>query len=361
MTLPYRNALRTREAMVREVADRLDVPVDWVTEAAPARLPTRSAPSAIGSAGEIAFRAGARVSIRCLPSGELGRAFWSACPRSSSRRPARRARAHLATHFDDPLAALFLPEDDPEHRPRSSPTSPRPRRSDLKRRRRAAHGPPVRAASDRARAATRLEGRRSGAADRADHAPAAVRAGAGRRTGTDRMSEHAFHVERRVRGRTRKSSTPCAPARSKPRSTSGRTSTTRAVSSPPPPRQPPSTRRGRGAPLPALDRPCAAAHARGRGAARQADRAERQHAKNSLIEANLRLVVSIAAISARADAARLDPGRKPRPDPRGREVRLAPRLQVLDLRHVGRIRQAITRRSPTSSHDPIPACIWSSA
>ena len=52
-----------------------------------------------------------------------------------------------------------------------------------------------------------------------------------------------------------------------------------------------------------------------------------------MIQANLRLVVSIAKNYATGPAgARPDPGGHPRPDPGGREVRLAPRLQVLDLR-----------------------------
>ena len=108
--VPERTA--TRDALVREVADRLDVPVDWVTEAAPARLPARSAPAAIGSAGEIAFRAEREFLIRCLSSGDLGRGYLARPSQEQFASDAmRRARAHLATHFDDPLAVL--PEDDP--------------------------------------------------------------------------------------------------------------------------------------------------------------------------------------------------------------------------------------------------------
>ena len=109
--VPERTA--TRDALVREVADRLDVPVDYVIASPTAPVGT-SAPAlpAQASPGELALRAEREFLTRCLSSGEVGREYLS--------RPAddqfstdllRRARDHLVLHFDDPLAAL--PEDDP--------------------------------------------------------------------------------------------------------------------------------------------------------------------------------------------------------------------------------------------------------
>jgi DNA primase len=108
--VPERTA--TRDALVREAADRLDVPADYVL--APARpVPVAPhGPSPISSAGELALRAEREFLTRCLSSDGLGRHYLS--------RPAddqfssdllRRARTHLVENFDDPLAAL--PEDDP--------------------------------------------------------------------------------------------------------------------------------------------------------------------------------------------------------------------------------------------------------
>jgi len=108
--VPERTA--TRDALVREVADRLDVPVDYVMAPGPVRrAPAESLPQQ-ASAGELALRAEREFLTRSLSSGGLGHDYLS--------RPAddqfssdllRRARDHLVSHFDDPLAAL--PGDDP--------------------------------------------------------------------------------------------------------------------------------------------------------------------------------------------------------------------------------------------------------
>ena len=109
--VPERTA--TRDALVREVADRLDVPVDYVI-ATPTASVAASVPAqpAQATAGELALRAEREFLTRCLSSAEVGHEYLS--------RPAddqfstdllRRARGHLVTHFDDPLASL--PEDDP--------------------------------------------------------------------------------------------------------------------------------------------------------------------------------------------------------------------------------------------------------
>ena len=64
------------------------------------------------SPGEVAFRAERDFFARCLASAELGRGYLSRpTDEQLSSDATRRARAHLAEHFDDPLAGL--PTDDP--------------------------------------------------------------------------------------------------------------------------------------------------------------------------------------------------------------------------------------------------------
>jgi DNA primase len=109
--VPERTA--TRDALVREAADRLDVPVDYVM-AQPASPPTPQ--TAVlpqrTSAGEVALRAEREFLTRSLSSGELGRGYLSRPTDDQfSSDLLRRARDHLVAHFDDPLVAL--PEDDP--------------------------------------------------------------------------------------------------------------------------------------------------------------------------------------------------------------------------------------------------------
>ena len=103
-----------RDELVREVADRLDVPGEYVRAAPTPRFERRTAPSlpAGASAGEVAFRAEREFLARCLSSGDLGREYLSRPTDDQlSSDATRRAREHLVAHFDDPLPALS--EDDP--------------------------------------------------------------------------------------------------------------------------------------------------------------------------------------------------------------------------------------------------------
>jgi DNA primase len=111
--VPERTA--TRDALVREAADRLDVPTEYVMLAparpAAAAVQSSPAPGQI-SAGEVALRAEREFLTRSLSSGELGRGYLSRPSDDQfSSDLLRRARDHLVAHFEDPLAAL--PEDDP--------------------------------------------------------------------------------------------------------------------------------------------------------------------------------------------------------------------------------------------------------
>ena len=120
--VPERTA--TRDALVREAADRLDVPVDYVL-AAPARARTQpvysggdpgpeqplpaAPPSGFGDASLAAERAYLSM---CLASGALGREYLERLSEEHLSSPAlRSAREHLVASFDDPLAGLS--EDDP--------------------------------------------------------------------------------------------------------------------------------------------------------------------------------------------------------------------------------------------------------
>jgi DNA primase len=109
---PERTAMR--DELVREVADRLDVPAEYVRAARAATRP--SAPGPVlptgASAGEVAFRAEREFLARCLASGDLGREYLSRPTDDQlSSDATRRAREHLVNHFDDPLVALSV--DDP--------------------------------------------------------------------------------------------------------------------------------------------------------------------------------------------------------------------------------------------------------
>jgi DNA primase len=116
--VPERTA--SRDALVREVADRLDVPVDYVTAApvsaarasAPADAATRPVLRTGISPGEGALAAERAFLAMCLASGELGRDYLGRLSGDHlSSAATRDAHKHLVSHFDDPLAEL--PEDDP--------------------------------------------------------------------------------------------------------------------------------------------------------------------------------------------------------------------------------------------------------
>ena len=92
--------------------------------------------------------------------------------------------------------------------------------------------------------------------------------------------------------------------------------------------------RGPAQALRAPDRRRRAAHARGRARARPAQgrRRRRGEAAADRVEPAARDVDHAQLHEGQRPAARPDPGGEPRPDPRGREVRLPARLQALDLR-----------------------------
>jgi DNA primase len=101
---PERTAMR--DELVREVADRLDVPTGYVRAAAPVARAASALPAGT-SAGEAALRAEREFLIRCMASGQLGRGYLSQPTDDQlSSDATRRARAHLVAHFDDPLAEL---------------------------------------------------------------------------------------------------------------------------------------------------------------------------------------------------------------------------------------------------------------
>ncbi len=103
---PERTAMR--DELVREVADRLDVPTEYVR--APRRFESGAARA---SAGKVALGAEQSFLAACLASGELGvRYLGLAADEQFSSETMLRARDHLAAHFEDPLAGLS--EDDGE-------------------------------------------------------------------------------------------------------------------------------------------------------------------------------------------------------------------------------------------------------
>ena len=111
--VPERTA--TRDALVREAADRLDVPPDYVTApAAPAPRPAAGVQALRTgvSPGEASLAAERAFLAMCLASGALGREHLERLSDEHLSSGATRSAArHLRTAFDDPLAGL--PEDDP--------------------------------------------------------------------------------------------------------------------------------------------------------------------------------------------------------------------------------------------------------
>ena len=111
---------KMRDNLVRTVADEFDMRPENVMSkvasspsvpAAPRRDRGPAFPAG-ASAGEVAFRAEREFLARCLASNDLGRSYLSQPTDDQlSSDATRRAREHLAAHFDDPLAGL--PDDEP--------------------------------------------------------------------------------------------------------------------------------------------------------------------------------------------------------------------------------------------------------
>jgi len=106
---PARTA--TRDHLVRMVADRLDVPADYVSADLASGSGPRRAPMP-ASAGAVALGPERTFLAQCLGGGERGRQYLKRLEDGHfSSETARRARAHLIAHFDDPVRDL--PADDP--------------------------------------------------------------------------------------------------------------------------------------------------------------------------------------------------------------------------------------------------------
>ena len=108
-TAPPRS--KVRDSLVRLAADRLDVPVDYVTSIA------ERPPREEGNAGRTApppaspHKAEVTYLARCVSAGALGReALAKLVPEHLPSASLRRAREHLLAHEDDPQAAV-PPED----------------------------------------------------------------------------------------------------------------------------------------------------------------------------------------------------------------------------------------------------------
>jgi DNA primase len=103
-----------RDDLVRRTADRLDVPVEYVTTAPERRVPqpTEAAP-AVRPAAPGPLRSEEAFLAMCARSGDRGREYLEKLDDTYlSFDLTRRARDHIRSHFDDPLAGL--PQDHPE-------------------------------------------------------------------------------------------------------------------------------------------------------------------------------------------------------------------------------------------------------
>jgi DNA primase len=110
--LPANSA--TRDDLVRFVADRLDVPSEYVTSRVSApRRPASTEPAPAASVPTDAFERRERTFLSmCLAAGPAGREYLERVDDDHfSSDVLRRGRRHLVAHFDDPLAGV--PSDDP--------------------------------------------------------------------------------------------------------------------------------------------------------------------------------------------------------------------------------------------------------
>ena len=116
------------------------------------------------------------------------------------------------------------------------------------------------------------------------------------------------------------------------------------------------TRRPTRSALPQRSRPLCAPDRRRGGRAREEDRGRRRRGEepDDQLEPPPGRLDREEVPGPRALAARPDPGGRDRPDPRGREVRLAAGIQVLDLRHVVDPPGGPARRREQVAHDPDP-------
>jgi DNA primase len=100
-----------RDDLIREAADRLDVPADYLGARRPAPAASMAAPAQ--SPGAMSLAAERAFLALCLASGEAGQEYLERLsPEHLSSGVTRRAREHLAASFDDPMAGLE--DGDPE-------------------------------------------------------------------------------------------------------------------------------------------------------------------------------------------------------------------------------------------------------